>query len=71
MRFVTYGDMEEDEARTHTPKVVFVDGKNRIVELTDRERPGPEMPRRVATSFAVRMPGEGVEPSCRFRDEGF
>lgn len=43
----TYGEMEEHEARTHTPKVVFVDGKNRMVELTDRERPGPEMPRRI------------------------
>ncbi len=43
----TYGEMEEHEARAHVPKVVFVDGKNGIVELASRERPGPEMPRRV------------------------
>ena len=47
-----YGEMEEAEARAHVPKVVFVDGKNRIVELASRERPGPEMPRRVTTPTA-------------------
>ena len=44
---VTYGEMDESEAKTHVPKVVFVDGKNRIVQV-DRERAGPEMPRRIA-----------------------
>src|SRR6187549_2824494 len=33
----TYGDMHEDEARKHVPKVVFVDGKNRIAQI-DAER---------------------------------
>ena len=40
----TFGEMEEDEARTHQPKVVHVDGKNRMVSL-EAERPGPMMPR--------------------------
>ncbi len=48
----TYGEMEEHEARTHLPKVVFVDGKNRIVEIDRDERPGPQMPRRVEPAQA-------------------
>lgn len=47
----TYGEMEDDEARAHVPKVVFVDGKNRIAQI-DAERPGPEMPRRVEPARA-------------------
>ena len=47
----TYGDMEDDEAKQHVPKVVFVDGKNRIVEV-DAERAGPEMPRRIEPARA-------------------
>ena len=47
----TYGEMDEAEARAHTPKVVFVDGKNRVVSL-DAERPGPEMPRRIEAARA-------------------
>jgi aspartate 1-decarboxylase len=47
----TYGDMDDDEARAHVPKVVFVDGKNRIVEI-DAERAGPEMPRRIEPAHA-------------------
>ena len=42
----TYGDMDEHEARTHVPRVVFVDAKNRIAEIA-KEQPGPETPRRV------------------------
>jgi aspartate 1-decarboxylase len=41
----TYGEMEEDEARRHVPKVVRVDAKNRLLS-TEAERPGPEMPKR-------------------------
>jgi aspartate 1-decarboxylase len=44
----TYGEMEDHEARTHVPKVVFVDAKNRIAQI-DAERAGPEMPRRIET----------------------
>jgi aspartate 1-decarboxylase len=47
----TYGDMDDDEARAHVPKVVFVDGKNRIAEI-DAERAGPEMPRRIEPARA-------------------
>ena len=32
-----YGWMSEEEAAARRPKVVFVDGKNRIVTRTDRE----------------------------------
>ena len=38
--------MDDAEARTHQPKVVLVDGDNRIVS-TEAERPGPQMPRHV------------------------
>jgi aspartate 1-decarboxylase len=48
----TYGEMEEHEARTHVPKVVFVDAKNRIAQIDDKERPGPEMPRRITPAEA-------------------
>ncbi len=41
----TYGEMENDEAIAHVPKVVRVDALNRIVG-TEAERPGPEMPKR-------------------------
>lgn len=47
----TYGEMENDEAKAHLPKVVLVDGKNRIVS-TDAERPGPQMPRKIETAEA-------------------
>lgn len=40
----TFGELEDAEARQHEPKVVMVDGHNRIVEIA-KERPGPEMPR--------------------------
>ena len=45
----TYGEMEDAEARAHVPKVVFVDGKNRIAQI-DAERAGLEMPRRIASA---------------------
>lgn len=48
----TYGDMDDDEAKKHVPKVVFVDAKNRIAEIADHERAGPEMPRRIEPARA-------------------
>lgn len=42
----TYGEMEDEEAKRHVPKVVRVDGKNRILGY-EPERPGPMMPLRV------------------------
>lgn len=47
----TYGEMDDDEARRHVPKVVFVDGQNRIAQI-DAERAGPEMPRRIEPARA-------------------
>ncbi len=41
----TFGELDEDEARRHVPKVVRVDAKNRILGY-EPERPGPEMPLR-------------------------
>jgi aspartate 1-decarboxylase len=40
----TFGEMSDEEARRHTPKVVLVDRNNDIVEIGG-ERPGPQMPR--------------------------
>jgi len=38
----TFADMTEDEARAHVPRVVRVDGKNRLIPGGDRaEEPGP------------------------------
>ena len=34
----SYGWLTAEEAATHKPKVVHVDGKNRVVELQSRER---------------------------------
>ena len=42
----SFGDMSDEEAHVHKPKVVLVDDKNRIVD-TGPERPGPQMARRV------------------------
>ena len=42
-----FGEMDEEAARAHTPRVVMVDRENRIVS-TDAERPGPQMPRAIA-----------------------
>ncbi|MCI8668538.1 MAG: aspartate 1-decarboxylase [Lachnospiraceae bacterium] len=35
-----YGAMTPEEAKTHTPKVVFVDGNNRISRVTRYEKHG-------------------------------
>lgn len=43
----SFGEMSEEEALVHEPKVVLVDAKNNPVELGP-ERAGPQMPRRVA-----------------------
>ncbi len=43
----TFGDMDEEEARAHQPKVVRVDSENRMIGL-EEERPGPMMPRHLA-----------------------
>lgn len=40
----TFGELDDAEARTHQPKVVFVDDENRI-RAVEQERPGPAMPR--------------------------
>ena len=43
----TFGDMEDAEARTWQPKVVFCDDDNRIKEI-EAERPCPAMPRHIS-----------------------
>jgi aspartate 1-decarboxylase len=45
----TFGELTEEEARRHEPRVIRVDGKNRIVG-TEPERPGPDRPRPLPTS---------------------
>ncbi len=40
----TFGELPEEEARTHRPRVVRVDERNRIVG-TEAEEPGPAPPR--------------------------
>lgn len=42
----TFGEMGEEQAKRHQPKVVFVDSENRIV-ATEAEHPGPRMPRHI------------------------
>ena len=42
----SFGDMSDEEARQHHPRVVFVDKNNAMVGL-DAERPGPMMPRHI------------------------
>ncbi len=44
----TFGELAEAEAKTHVPKVVRVDGKNRLLGV-EAERPGPQMPARVVS----------------------
>lgn len=43
----TFGELEDEEARRHVPRVVFVDAQNRIAEIS-AERPGPQAPRPLA-----------------------
>jgi len=38
---IAYGQFEDREARRHRPRVVFVDGRNRIVPEAAPERPAP------------------------------
>ncbi len=52
----TFGDMEDSEARTHSPRVVFVDDANRITGL-GAERPGPMLPRHVEAAAAAAAAG--------------
>lgn len=47
----TFGEMSDEEARAHVPRVVRVDAKNRILGF-EAERPGPEMPLRYDTAPA-------------------
>ncbi len=47
----TFGEMSDDEARFHRPKVVFVDAQNRILEIDD-ERRGPDAPRALKNNHA-------------------
>jgi aspartate 1-decarboxylase len=42
----TYGDMSDEEARRHEPRVVLVDDQNRVSEIR-AEIPGPQLPPRV------------------------
>ena len=39
----TFGEMDEEEAKRHVPKVVRVDAQNRIIG-NEPERAGPQMP---------------------------
>jgi aspartate 1-decarboxylase len=52
----TFGQMDDAEARRHTPKVVFVDHENRIVD-TGAERPGPQPPRMLDSSSSSPING--------------
>lgn len=48
----TFGEMSEEEARAHVPKVVLVDGENRVVEVR-AEVPGPQMPAAVGGGESI------------------
>lgn len=37
---ISYGIFDKNEAKAHVPKLVFVDDKNRIVNVKDRENHG-------------------------------
>lgn len=45
----TFGEMDDEAARSWSPTVVMVDGDNHIVEVRE-EVPGPQMPPRLAES---------------------
>ncbi|MGM0574167.1 MAG: aspartate 1-decarboxylase [Myxococcota bacterium] len=45
----TFANMTPEEIRNHVPRVVLVDGDNRIAELR-QEIPGPQMPPKVAAA---------------------
>ena len=42
----TFGEMDSEEARNYEPKIVMVDGENRIKTMR-QEIPGPQMPPRI------------------------
>ncbi|MEL6761253.1 MAG: aspartate 1-decarboxylase [Myxococcota bacterium] len=42
----SFVELSDAEARAHTPRVVRVDGNNRLLGL-EAERPGPELPKRI------------------------
>ena len=42
----TFGEMDSEEARSYEPRIVMVDGKNRIATMR-QEIPGPQMPPRI------------------------
>ena len=47
---IAYGLMDDAEARTHEPRVVHVDGENRIVKIgNDPAEPVPGMPDQIAS----------------------
>ena len=47
---LAYGLMDDAEARTHEPRVVHVDGENRIVKIgNDPAEPVPGMPDQIAS----------------------
>jgi aspartate 1-decarboxylase len=46
----SFGELEDHEAHHHQPKVVLVDGDNRMVDAR-AERPGPQAPGRVDESI--------------------
>lgn len=69
-----YGWMTEEEAAARKPKVVFVDDRNRITSLADRERtPGPGLasqreadrglPAPIPANFLIGLPI--VPQSCK------
>lgn len=52
----TFGEMSDDEARRHQPKVVLVDENNDVVD-TGPEIPGPQMPRHLSDGSRQVPPG--------------
>ena len=40
MILMTYAQYDEEEAKTHKPKVVFVDEENKVSRLTNYEKHG-------------------------------
>ncbi|MCS6799741.1 MAG: aspartate 1-decarboxylase [Myxococcota bacterium] len=57
-----FGLLDDDEARAHRPRIVFVDGANRIV-ASGPELPGPQRP--IARGCATpTTPGGSVREVC-------
>lgn len=55
----TFGDLDENEARAHRPKVVFVDDQNRVTGYGE-ERAGPMMPRHSLETASLPQPAPGL-----------